>query len=177
MHTKSTLILGGARSGKSRFGERLALSLGFEPVYIATAQALDQEMTDRISHHRKYRTDKWLTVEEPLALATAIQQYSTENRIILADCLTLWLSNLYEHGKNISHAEKELFEALGQAAGPVILIANEVGNGIVPADPRTRDYRDQAGLLNQQIAAIVHQVFFIIAGLPIPLKKNGSPLL
>lgn len=174
MDVKTTLILGGARSGKSKFGEDLALSSGLLPFYLATAEARDGEMQDRIERHQTQRDPSWFTIEEPLHLARIITQEARPDRVLLVDCLTLWLSNLLEKNIDPEGAAEELCLTLAAARGPVILISNEVGQGIVPANALARRFRDEAGWLNQKIAAIVPDVSFIIAGLCLPLKRNGK---
>ena len=181
-----TLILGGARSGKSAYAEHLAIESGKEVVYIATATAGDDEMADRIQHHRSSRPAQWTTVEEPLALGEQLLRLSAPGRVILIDCLTLWLNNaLFEGGAHypdvgtIALPEKFLRErallmgALQQCGGDVILVSNEVGMGIVPCGAVARCFADEAGRLNQSVAAICDRAVFIAAGLPLMLK--GSP--
>ena len=175
MHKQSTLILGGARSGKSTFGEQLALGTGLRPVYIATAEALDDEMQQRVKKHQKARAGKpWLTVEEPLSLPHAITSNAGPDRVILVDCITLWLSNLLAAERSIAEESERLVEAITKASCPVILISNEVGMGIVPMNALARSFRDEAGWLNQKLAAALPNCNFIIAGLPLPLKKDGK---
>lgn len=164
-----TLILGGARSGKSVHAERL---IGGQPaVYLATAQAFDDEMAERLRLHRERRGDHWTTVEEPLELVPALRAHSGGGRPILVDCLTLWLSNLMLAGRDVPAACTELAATLPELAGPVVLVANEVGLGIVPDNALARAFRDHAGRLNQQIAAVANRVVFIAAGLPLTLKE------
>ncbi len=174
MDINTTLLLGGARSGKSSFGEEKALMSGLLPVYIATAEARDGEMKDRIHRHQKQRGQSWQTIEEPLNLTRIIEQEARPERILLVDCLTLWLSNLLEKNIDPVKATDDLCLALSTVRGPVILISNEVGQGIVPANPLARRFRDEAGRLNQRIAAVVSDVSFIIAGLCLPLKRDGK---
>lgn len=174
MDINTTLLLGGARSGKSGFGEDLALMSGLLPLYIATAQARDGEMKNRIHRHQKQRDRSWQTIEEPLNLIRIIEQEARPECVLLIDCLTLWLSNLLEKDMDPVKETEELCLTLGAALGPVILISNEVGQGIVPANPLARRFRDEAGRLNQRIGAIVPDVSFIIAGLCLPLKRNGK---
>lgn len=182
----TTLILGGARSGKSAFAERLAVDGAREVIYIATARAGDGEMGDRIAHHRERRPEHWTTVEEPLLLADAISRHSTLNNLILVDCLTLWLSNLmFSDGREypetgtidlpaLFHEQRRAFiDALQSASGDVILVSNEVGLGIVPMGAVTRSFADEAGRLNQSVAAVCDRAVFIAAGLPLTLK--GAP--
>ncbi len=181
-----TLILGGARSGKSAHAENLAAASGKEVIYIATAQAGDGEMAARIAQHRQQRPAAWTTVEEPLALGDALSRWSAPQRVVLIDCLTLWLSNLLfseaadfpEVGAialpALFHQQRERFlQALQQAAGDVLLVSNEVGMGIVPYGAISRCYADEAGRLNQAVAARCERVLLIAAGLPLTLK--GGP--
>ena len=166
----SLLVLGGARSGKSRYAQARAEALGGDLVYVATAQALDAEMTDRIAHHRADRGPEWATVEAPLELAAAIRAEDHPERVLLVDCLTLWTSNLILADRNIATATGDLVAAIGKAGCPVILVANEVGLGIVPDNALARRFRDEAGRVNQQIAAAVDEVMFVAAGLPLRFK-------
>jgi adenosylcobinamide kinase/adenosylcobinamide-phosphate guanylyltransferase len=167
----STLVLGGARSGKSGYAEGLARESGLSRVYVATAQAFDDEMRLRIARHREDRAnDGWVTIEEPTDLSAVIAGRAGPGTVILVDCLTLWLSNLMLGEHEIEHAQKTLLEALNAAAGPVILVSNEVGLGIVPETSLGREFRDAQGRLNQAVAALVPRVVFVAAGLPLMLK-------
>ena len=181
-----TLILGGARSGKSAHAEQLAAAGGKEVVYDATAQAGDVEMSERIAHHRARRDGGWITIEEPLALADVLVRLCATQRVLLVDCLTLWLSNLLfseqrdfpeigalEPPAGFLARRAQLLEALEQAAGDVILVSNEVGLGVVPHGAVSRWFVDEAGRLNQAIAARCDKVVFVAAGLPLMLK--GQP--
>jgi adenosylcobinamide kinase/adenosylcobinamide-phosphate guanylyltransferase len=168
-----TLILGGARSGKSRHAERLVERAADRATYCATAEAGDTEMADRIAAHRARRGRAWSTVEAPLALADAIRVQSRADRPMLVDCLTLWLTNLMLAGREIEAEVAALAVALRDAPGPVVLVANEVGLGLVPETPLGRRFRDEAGRLNQEIAALADRVVFVAAGLPLVLK--GAP--
>jgi adenosylcobinamide kinase/adenosylcobinamide-phosphate guanylyltransferase len=178
-----TLIIGGARSGKSAHAEVLAAASGKRLVYIATAQAGDAEMAARIAHHRAQRKTGWLTVEEPLALGAAIRSHSREDTLVLIDCLTVWLSNLLFAGKNdypdigpieapacVERECKDLLQALQQATGDVIVVSNEVGQGIVPQSAIARWFVDEAGRLNQAVAARCDRAILVVAGLPMVLK-------
>jgi adenosylcobinamide kinase / adenosylcobinamide-phosphate guanylyltransferase len=178
-----TLVFGGARSGKSAYAEQLAAQSGKEVVYLATAQGGDAEMQTRIAMHQQRRDQNWLTVEEPLALGDAIMQRSTPHNLILVDCLTVWLSNLlfaeqkdYPEVGHIEppvafHAQRERFlQALQHASGDVVLVSNEVGMGIVPQGAISRWFVDEAGRLNQAVAAQCERAIWIAAGLPLVLK-------
>jgi adenosyl cobinamide kinase/adenosyl cobinamide phosphate guanylyltransferase len=163
-----TLILGGARSGKSRHGESLIAALPPPWVYIATAEAWDDEMKARIATHRARRDARWQTVEAPLTLPQALR--AAGDRPVLVDCLTLWLTNLMlgEHARG--PATDDLLAALAARGAPTALVANEVGLGIVPEHRLGRDFRDEAGLLHQRIAARADQVLLMVAGLPMVVK-------
>ena len=165
-----SLVLGGARSGKSRFAEAL---LGRAPppwAYLATAQALDDEMRARIAGHRRRRDQRWRTVEAPLDLPAAL---AAETAPALVDCLTLWLSNLLLGGHDVEQAGDALEAALAGRAQPTVLVSNEVGMGIVPDNALARRFRDHAGQLHQRIAAQADLVVLMVAGLPIHVK--GPP--
>lgn len=181
----ATLVLGGARSGKSRHAERLAEESGSEVIYIATAHAGDAEMAARIAHHRGSRPAHWKTVEEPLELAKAIERHAYPGRVILVDCLTLWLSNLLFSGAHAfpetgeislpSRFLKEraaLLAALDGACADIVLVSNEVGSGIVPMGAVSRCFVDEQGRLNQALAAACERVWFVTAGLPMILKGS-----
>jgi adenosylcobinamide kinase/adenosylcobinamide-phosphate guanylyltransferase len=168
-----TLILGGARSGKSRFAENLACAGRQTPVYIATAEAGDAEMHARITEHQARRGSAWTTVEEPLDIAELIAAHAAAGSHLLVDCLTLWLSNLMAAERDAAAAADRLASALAAASGDVTLVSNEVGLGIVPMNALARDFRDEAGRLNQRIAQVADTVFFMVAGLPLALKQDG----
>lgn len=164
-------ILGGARSGKSAFAQRRALESGLEVIYLATAQAGDQEMVERIARHRAERPAGWGLIEEPLALADTLQTHAASNRCILIDCLTLWLNNLLAAGdERLSIEVRNLLDRLPTLAGRIVLVSNEVGQGIVPANPLARRFRDEAGRLHQAVASRCDRATFIVAGLPLTLK-------
>ncbi len=165
-----TLVLGGARSGKSSFAEDLAGSQDAALVYIATAGSEDEEMTARIAEHQARRGPRWQTVEAPLDLPAVLLSEAGPGRAVLVDCLTLWLSNLMAAERDVVTATAALLGALGQSAGPVVLVSNEVGLGIVPMNPLARAFRDHQGRLNQQVAALADRVVFMAAGLPLTLK-------
>lgn len=166
-------VLGGARSGKSRFAEAQALAAGRTPVYLATAEAWDGEMADRIAQHRADRGPGWITVEEPLELAAALRRECAPDRVVLVDCLTLWVNNLLCAERDVAAAAADLLDALRDAAGAVALVSNEVGLGIVPDNPLARRFRDDAGRLHQAVAAVADRVVFMVAGLPMAVK--GDP--
>jgi len=176
------LVLGGARSGKSRFAEQAAKESGLDVVYIATATIYDDEMQQRIDRHINDRPSHWLTVEEPLQLAQVLQQYSRVDNCILVDCLTLWLSNVLMAEQDQEQADpqgvksfeiykKDLLEILASLPGQVILVSNEVGQGIVPMGELSRRFVDEAGWLHQDIARIAQTVTLVVAGLPLQLKN------
>ena len=164
-----SLVLGGASSGKSAFAERLTLSSGKAPLYIATAQSHDAEMARKIKAHQHRRGPQWKLLEAPLALAPAISSASG-SQIILLDCLTLWLSNLMMADLDIQHETKSLLEAIRACAAPVIAVSNEIGFGLVPDTPLGRAFRDAQGQLNQHAAAAADLAVFVAAGLPLALK-------
>ena len=165
-----SLILGGARSGKSRYAEDTALGLQLRPIYVATGAAGDGEMAARVAAHQARRDRRWQTIEEPLDVAQVLARKSTAGSVILIDCLTLWLSNLMAAGRDIAGARDGLLAALAAAPGPVIMVSNEVGLGIVPMNPLARQFRDEAGYLHQAVAAVAAQVVFMAAGLPLVMK-------
>jgi len=168
-----TLILGGARSGKSRHAERLVEQAAECGTYCATAEPGDAEMAERIAAHRARRGGFWRTVEAPLRLAETIRAESRADRPVLVDCLTLWLTNVILTEREIEAEVAALAAALRDAAGPVVLVANEVGLGLVPETPLGRRFRDAAGRLNQEIAALADRVVFVAAGLPLALKGGA----
>ena len=165
-----TLILGGARSGKSRHAQSLAESQPGPCVYLATAEVRDDEMAARIDLHRQDRGARWSAVEEPVDLITALHGASMPDGAVLVDCLTLWLSNLMERDADIDAETAALVDGLPSLAGPVIFVSNEVGLGIVPDNALARRFRDAAGRLNQAVAGAAQRVDFIAAGLPLTLK-------
>jgi adenosylcobinamide kinase/adenosylcobinamide-phosphate guanylyltransferase len=168
--SRLTLVLGGARSGKSRHAEALIARTEPPWLYVATAQALDDEMHERIEHHRRRRDARWHTIEAPLELPQAIAALGGSGQPILVDCLTLWLSNALLAGTDPTIAGDRLIAALTEAPGPVVVVSNEVGLGIVPDTPLGRRFRDAQGRLNQQVAAIADHVVLLAAGLPVTLK-------
>ena len=167
-----TLVLGGARSGKSRYAERLVEAAANSGTYCATAEAGDAEMAERIAAHRARRGSFWRTVEAPLELADAISAEAAPEHPVLVDCLTLWLSNLLLAGKEPGESASALCRTLHETDGPVVLVSNEVGMGLVPETPLGRCFRDAAGSLNQEVAALADRVVFVAAGLPLVLKEG-----
>lgn len=175
-----TLVLGGAKSGKSLYAENLAIQSQRELVYIATAQSYDNEMEQRIASHQQRRVEQkvgWLTIEEPIALASTVERLATEsqdknNQLILIDCLTLWLSNLLcQRNKDQQQAEIEaLLHFLCNGSMDVVMVSNETGLGIIPMNQLSREFIDLAGNLHQQIAAVSDAVILTVAGLPLVLK-------
>ncbi|WP_199098872.1 bifunctional adenosylcobinamide kinase/adenosylcobinamide-phosphate guanylyltransferase [Dyella sp. ASV21] len=170
-----TLILGGARSGKSALAERLAHESGHPVTYIATAQAHDGEMAARIAHHRASRPAHWVSVEEPLALAAVLRAHARPGHCVLVDCLTLWLSNLLgaEDPSLLARERDALLAALPSLTGQVMLVSNEVGLGVVPMGELTRRFVDEAGRLHQALAASCERVVLVAAGLPLTLKNES----
>ncbi|MBS0512554.1 MAG: bifunctional adenosylcobinamide kinase/adenosylcobinamide-phosphate guanylyltransferase [Proteobacteria bacterium] len=179
---KLELILGGARSGKSRLAERRAADSGLPVTVIATAEAGDEEMAERIRRHQADRPATWKTVEAPRALAATLRRESTPGRCVIVDCLTLWLANLMAGAEALPPAASadalprfrqqrdDLLATLPTLPGHVILVANEVGLGLVPDTPLGRLFRDEAGRLNQAVAALCPRVTFVAAGLPLVMK-------
>jgi adenosylcobinamide kinase/adenosylcobinamide-phosphate guanylyltransferase len=172
---RHVLVLGGARSGKSRTAQKLAEAASLRRVYIATAQAFDEEMRDRIARHQLERDGSWRTWEAPVDLAGAIRERTAPGGVVLVDCLTLWLSNILLAERDVEQETARLAEAVAGAAGPLILVSNEVGHGIVPATPLGRIFRDEQGRLNQRLAEICDAVLFVAAGCPV-LLKPAPPL-
>ncbi|MBV9829791.1 MAG: bifunctional adenosylcobinamide kinase/adenosylcobinamide-phosphate guanylyltransferase [Alphaproteobacteria bacterium] len=168
-----TLVLGGARSGKSRYAERLIEAAADGGIYCASAEASDDEMMARIAAHRERRGPFWDTIETPLEIAGVIACEPRARRPLLLDCLTLWLSNLLLAERDLDRDFAALYQALAAAPGPVVLVANEVGLGLVPTTPLGRRFRDAAGWLNQDIAARADRVVFMAAGLPMVLKGTA----
>ena len=167
---QTVLVLGGARSGKSAFGERMIAASGLERVYVATSQIHDDEMRERVDQHKARRGPEWTTVEEADDLEGALLREARQGRAVLVDCLTLWVTNLMMAEADISARAANLCAALEKTESPVVLISNEVGLGIVPDNAMARAFRDHAGRLHQDIAAVADNVYFIAAGLPLKLK-------
>lgn len=173
-----TFILGGCRSGKSGLALRTAEAAAAEQrVFIATAVPFDAEMQDRARRHQKERGAGWITLEVPLALPEALAEHSREDRVILVDCLTLWISNLLLERADPAAVESriaELVRAVQACAGPVILVSNEVGLGVVPDSQLGRQFRDLSGMANQAVAAAADEVIMTVAGIPVVIKPRHS---
>lgn len=165
------LILGGARSGKSRLAEQTVLNSGKQCVYLATSQALDAEMTARIQIHKNRRDERWQLVEEPISLAETLEKLAEDNTCVLVDCLTLWLTNcLLAEPCELEQQKQALLDVLPNLSGHIVFVSNEVGQGVVPMDQLSRRFVDESGLLHQDIAKIADKVTFVTAGLPQVLK-------
>ena len=164
-----TLVLGGARSGKSAYAERLVTALPRPWLYCATSQPFDSEMRERIAHHRARRGEGWRTVEEPLEIPALLEAATVPT---LIDCLTLWLTNVMLAGKNADLETERLLMAARKAAAPIVFVSNEVGLGIVPGNALAREFRDSAGRLNQAVAAAANRVVFMAAGIPMVMKNE-----
>ncbi len=171
--SKITLILGGARSGKSQFAERLA-EQQVDKLYLATGEASDKEMQTRIEIHQSRRGNDWKIIEEPLDIASKLFNEARKNRVILVDCLTLWLSNLMMAEKSPIEETDKLLKALENPEGHIIFVSNEVGLSIVPENKLARKFRDEQGILNQRLANRADNVVFIAAGLPLYLKEAAN---
>ncbi|MBP5115575.1 bifunctional adenosylcobinamide kinase/adenosylcobinamide-phosphate guanylyltransferase [Pseudomonas protegens] len=169
------LILGGARSGKSRLAEKLAGDSALAVTYIATSQPLDGEMNQRIAHHRERRPDHWGLIEEPLELARVLQESAGEGRCLLVDCLTLWLTNLLmlEDPERLAAEREALLQCVASLPGEIIFVSNETGMGVVPLGELTRRYVDEAGWLHQALAERCQRVVLTVAGLPLTLKGTA----
>lgn len=167
------LILGGARSGKSHFAEVCAAESKLKVIYVATAQAFDDEMQQRIQHHQQQRPDHWLLIEEPLNLVSVLKDNASENTCILVDCLTLWLSNQLcseEHKDEVQKNIENLVSELPQLPGKIIFVSNEVSMGIIPMGEINRHFVDEAGRLHQRLAAVCDRVTLMVAGIPSYIK-------
>jgi adenosylcobinamide kinase/adenosylcobinamide-phosphate guanylyltransferase len=172
--TRRVLVLGGARSGKSAHAEALGAAHGGPLTYIATAQALDAEMRERIACHRARRGGSWRTLEAPVDLEAALAAAAGPGRFVLVDCITLWLSNLMHAHADAEASVERLCAALCDLAGTIVLVSNEVGLGIVPDNALARSYADQAGLMNQNVATAAGKVVLMSAGLPQILKDRAA---
>ncbi|NWA86515.1 bifunctional adenosylcobinamide kinase/adenosylcobinamide-phosphate guanylyltransferase [Pseudomonas sp. D2002] len=169
------LILGGARSGKSRLAERLASESGLDVIYIATSQPLDGEMNERVALHRQRRPGHWGLVEEPVELARVLRENASAERCLLVDCLTLWLTNLLmlEDPARLAFERDQLLETLASLPGEIMFVSNETGLGVVPLGELTRRYVDEAGWLHQALAERCQRVVLTVAGLPLTLKGTA----
>ena len=172
MMATSLLVLGGTRSGKSRYAEGRVERFRLAPVYLATGAAGDAEMAVRIAAHRARRGPEWRTVEEPLDLPGRLIAEAQPGNAVLVDCLTLWLANLMAAERGVDSWTSRLLEALAEAQGPVVLVSNEVGGGVVPDNALARRFADAQGVLNQRVAAAVDEVVLVAAGLPLVLKPQ-----
>ncbi|HEX4550678.1 bifunctional adenosylcobinamide kinase/adenosylcobinamide-phosphate guanylyltransferase [Pseudomonas sp.] len=166
------LILGGARSGKSRLAEKLASDSQLAVTYIATSQPLDGEMNARVAHHRARRPAEWALIEEPLELARVLRENASAGRCLLVDCLTLWLTNLLmlDDAERLAAEREALLDCLASLPGEIIFVSNETGMGVVPLGELTRRYVDEAGWLHQALAERCQRVVLTVAGLPLTLK-------
>ena len=173
MENKITFIIGGARSGKSAFALNEANKFKGQKAYIATAQALDEEMRERIGKHKKQRGGEWDTYEEPLKVADVLQGIKDKYNVVIIDCLTLWLSNLMHNDFGVVEGIENFVNALRitHYASRVFIVSNEVGLGIVPDNELARKFRDFAGILNQKVAGIADDVYLVTAGIPIKVKS------
>jgi adenosylcobinamide kinase / adenosylcobinamide-phosphate guanylyltransferase len=169
------LIIGGARAGKSGYGEQRAKEMGDRLVYLATAEAKDEEMSQRIAEHRKRRDDRWTTIEEPIEIRAALMGLRGKTDCVLMDCLTLWISNLLiSHDKSYAEEKvKELIRNFPDLGFHLLLVANEVGWGIVPENALGREFRDIAGWTNQQLAGAADEVILMVAGIPMTVKGTS----
>jgi adenosylcobinamide kinase/adenosylcobinamide-phosphate guanylyltransferase len=169
MLPRLSLILGGAASGKSAFAETLVRGTGLRQIYVATAQVYDDEMADKVTRHREQRGDQWTTIEEPINIASTLAKAVVDD-IILIDCATLWLTNLILGDYDVAVHTQTLFAAIDTCPASVVIVSNEVGQGIVPDNALSRQFRNAQGKLNQDIAAKSDLVVAVMAGLPVVLK-------
>jgi adenosylcobinamide kinase/adenosylcobinamide-phosphate guanylyltransferase len=169
------LILGGARSGKSRLAEKLAADTGLAVTYIATSQPLDGEINERVAHHRARRPAEWGLIEEPMQLARVLQENARADRCLLVDCLTLWMTNLLmlDDAGRLTREREALLDCLAQLPGEIVFVSNETGMGVVPLGELTRRYVDEAGWLHQALAERCQRVVLTVAGLPLTLKGTA----
>ena len=169
------LILGGARSGKSQYAEQQVLALAKQPIYLATGTAGDSEMAERIAHHQQRRGQHWQLVEEPTALASALKKWDAKDRVILIDCLTLWISNCLIQPQQpeqcLENEKQALLDILPQLRADIFIVSNEVGSGVVPLGQLSRQFVDHSGWLHQALAKMCDRVTLVVAGLPLALKK------
>jgi len=174
MKKKITFILGGARSGKSAFALKEASKTSGNKAYIATAEALDEEMQQRIENHKRQRSKDWITYEEPLRIAEVIKKIESTCSAIVIDCLTLWLSNVMHGNPDIGYEIENLVDTLHTArnASCIYIVSNEVGMGIVPENEVARKFRDMAGILNQKVAEVSDEVYMVVAGIALKIKEE-----
>lgn len=177
LDVSSCLVIGGARSGKSGYAQRLAEGSGRTLIYCATAAIWDAEMQERVTLHQAVRDARWRTVEEQVALPEVLARTAAPDTLIVVDCLTLWLSNLVLGPHDVSAAIDRLADTIPQLPGRVIFVSNEVGGGIVPDNALARRFRDEQGRLNQTVARVVEAVVLVAAGLPLLLKPGRGPIL
>ncbi|MTH96329.1 bifunctional adenosylcobinamide kinase/adenosylcobinamide-phosphate guanylyltransferase [Roseibium sp. RKSG952] len=175
MQNPGILVVGGARSGKSQFAERLAIKSGLPRVYVATCEAYDDEMRARIDRHQRDRDHYWDTIEEQIDLVGVLAREAAADRVLLVDCLTLWLSNLMMQERDLELESERLCAAVADLKGPCVFVSNEVGMGIVPDNRLSRSFRDAQGRLNQDIGHICGKVVFVASGQPILLKPRQGP--
>jgi adenosylcobinamide kinase/adenosylcobinamide-phosphate guanylyltransferase len=172
MSKKIVFITGGVRSGKSSFVLKEASKILGKKVYIATAEALDEEMKERIKDHKRKRGKDWDTYEEPIKIADVIKNIEDQYSVIVIDCLTLWLSNLFLNNKNVEKEIESFHCSLSTVHSPLFIVSNEVGMGIVPENKMARNFRDMSGILNQKVAEISDEVYVVIAGIPLKIKEK-----
>lgn len=170
--SKKIFITGGARSGKSSFALKEASGISGEKAYIATAEALDEEMRERIEQHKNQRGKDWDTYEEPLRISDVIKKIESRYDVIVVDCLTMWISNIMNAGLSIEIEIENFISSLATHNSSVYIVSNEVGMGIVPENEVARRFRDVAGTLNQKVAKVADEVYFVIAGIPLRIKEK-----
>ena len=171
----SVLVLGGARSGKSAYAQAQAEASGLDRVFVATAHAYDEEMADRIARHVEARDAAWRTIDAPYDLLDTLTRHAAPGRVLLIDCLTLWLSNIMLRGDDVEAATRALAGHVPRFAGTIVFVSNEVGWGIVPENALARRFRDAQGRLNQRVAAACCTVVLVAAGLPLVMKAPALP--
>jgi adenosylcobinamide kinase/adenosylcobinamide-phosphate guanylyltransferase len=170
---ETTLIVGGCKSGKSRHALELAQGYGLRKIFMATCIPMDDEMKERVARHKAERDGQWLTLDVPTDLPEAVAQHGVPGNVIVVDCLTLWMANLLmqpAHTEPVADRVAALVGALQRASGPVVLVSNEVGGGIVPENRLARQFRDEAGVVNQQVAAAADRVVWMVAGIATTVK-------
>ncbi len=169
---KCILIIGGAKSGKSSYALNICKGLGKKHIFLATAQPIDEEMKEKIRRHKKERGHGWLTVEEPVYIIDKIKELDKEDTIILLDCLTLWVNNLFIYHADLEDEINRLIHTLSSLKGTIVIVSNEVSMGIVPSDKLSRRYRELLGYANQQIARLADKVILMVAGIPVAIKSD-----